>query len=76
MTCIEGRLPIHIAAERGATIDKGLGIIFRAEPKAIETRCAKTNLFPFMLAATADTCCIDTIFSLLREAPAVLGHYI
>jgi len=64
-----GRLPLHLAAEAGRHWDSGMSALVEAAPKAVNTRDIRTNFYPFMLAATAKNCDVDSIYGLLRANP-------
>jgi hypothetical protein len=46
----QGRLPLHIAMEHGLPC---ADLLLDAEPRALETRCMVTHMYPFQLAALA-----------------------
>jgi hypothetical protein len=63
-----GLLPLHLAIEKNRTWEGGVKALWRAEPRSLCTRDPSTKLYPFMLAASADSD-ISTIFRLLLAAP-------
>ena len=79
MADIHGRLPLHLAVSSGRTWNNGVHLIASAAPLALQTRDTKSGMYPFMLASIPnykwDNTCIDTIYSLIREAPHVLKRY-
>jgi hypothetical protein len=75
----DGRLPLHIALTSGRTWNNGVALIAKAEPSAVETCDSKMSMYPFMLAAIPtyswDNTSIDTIHTLLRNAPNVMQTF-
>jgi ankyrin repeat protein len=69
----QGRVPLHLAAETGRSVDAGLKELWKAAPVALTLPDPTTGLYPCLLAATRregdEGCSLDTIFSLLRETP-------
>jgi hypothetical protein len=63
-----GLLPLHLAIKKNRTWEGGVKALWRAEPRSLCTRDPSTKLYPFMLAASADSE-ISTIFRLLLAAP-------
>ena len=68
----EGRLPLHLAVEGGLEISNGLDHIFYAAPRSLENLDVRTQMYAFALAAVGEESCLDTVYWLLRKAPAVL----
>ena len=66
-----GQLPLHVAIMRGKTLEEGVQALVEANPDALTTPDAQTNLYPFMLAASVGRGRGDcsTIYALLRAAP-------
>ncbi|KAL3822441.1 hypothetical protein ACHAXA_007448 [Cyclostephanos tholiformis] len=66
-----GQLPLHLAIMRGKAWDDGVKALVEAFPDALTTPDNKTNLYPFMLAASVGRGRGDcsTIYALLRAAP-------
>ena len=66
-----GQLPLHVAIMRGKTWDDGVKALVEAYPEALTTPDNRTNLHPFMLAASVGRGRGDctTIYALLRAAP-------
>ncbi len=64
-----GRLPIHVAAERGLTWGNGLEDIFKGYADAIEILDSRqhTKLYPFAIAAIGKNNDLDTVYSMLRS---------
>ena len=50
----EGRKPFHVALEAGITWEEGLKELVESEPRLMNGRDPRTNLDPFLLAATAE----------------------
>eukprot|EP00567_Pseudictyota_dubia_P002108 CAMPEP_0197467492 /NCGR_PEP_ID=MMETSP1175-20131217/65590_1 /TAXON_ID=1003142 /ORGANISM="Triceratium dubium, Strain CCMP147" /LENGTH=428 /DNA_ID=CAMNT_0043003561 /DNA_START=727 /DNA_END=2013 /DNA_ORIENTATION=- len=69
---VSGRLPLVLSIAAGREYDDGLREILHAAPSAIEARDPETGLYPFMIAALGETCSINTVFSLLLEAPCLV----
>jgi len=69
-----GQLPLHVAIMRGKTLDEGVQALVDAYPDALTTPDTKTNLYPFMLAASIGRGRGDcsTIYALLRDAPELI----
>lgn len=72
----DGSTLLSIAINIGATWSYGVEIIFRMFPEAIYIRDKRTNLYPFMQAATISeqNTPIDTVYNLLRAAPEMLQN--
>ena len=68
----EGNL-LSMAIQKGVSWYGGLELIFRRCPENIHTRCKKTGLYPFMLAATSGS--LETIFELIRTDPELLREF-
>lgn len=75
----QGRLPLHIAAEKGFW--DSLQALVVAVPRSLEVPCPKTGLYPFQLATvpSGSKCCcpsgsleaVSFTYSLLRELIAL-----
>ena len=68
----EGKIPLHLAAEKNAPWDNVLHPLIRAMPDSLCWMDPTTKLYPFMLAAQANYA--DTTFQLMRSAPYLLKH--
>lgn len=67
-----GRLPLHIALERGCLDwENGLRLLTDSAPTAVSTRDIESHFYPFMFAAMAFR--LDLCYQLLRNSPGVLG---
>lgn len=66
-----GRLPLHAAIASGKGYQQGVQGLIEAYPEAMEIPDPKTNLYPFMLAATAGEGSknVSTIYELMRLGP-------
>lgn len=83
VTNAKGKLPLHLAIERGLMWDTGIQEIINAAPKALETRDMQSLLYPFQMAAVENDhreqgdqqshpCqCgdLNTLYMMLREKP-------
>jgi ankyrin repeat protein len=69
-----GQLPLHVAIMRGKTLDEGIQALVEAYPDALTIPDSRTNLYPFMLAASVGRGRGDcgTIYALLRAAPELV----
>ncbi len=69
-----GQLPLHVAIMRGKTLDEGVQALVEAYPDALTIPDSRTNLYPFMLAASVGRGRGDcgTIYALLRAAPELV----
>lgn len=69
-----GQLPLHVAIMRGKTLEEGVQALVDAYPEALTTPDRRTNLYPFMLAASVGRGRGDcsTIYALLRAAPDLM----
>ncbi len=63
----EGRFLLHIAAESGMGFENGLKRIIEAERRAVAATDPTTMMYPFMMAATGNDGCLDSVYHLLRE---------
>ena len=72
----EARLPLDLALSSGRTWNNGFALIVEAAPSALQVRDVKTIFYPFMLAAVPtfgwDNTSIDTIYTILHDAPSVM----
>lgn len=79
MSDSDGRMPLHLAVASGRTLNNGVAMITKAAPLALQTCDRKTRMYPFMLASVPtygwDNTCIDTIYTLLRDAPNVMQSF-
>ena len=66
----DGRLPLHLAIERGLSVEEGLEEIIQANRDALEERDGFTGFYPFVLARNN----MDLCYSLLSQYPAVTGN--
>ncbi len=62
----QNRLLLHIAAKKGVKLSTFLLMLMHCNKHSLKERDPVTNLYPFMLAATADLCELTTIYKLLR----------
>ena len=71
----QGQLPLHVAIMRGKTLEEGVEALVEAYPEALTMPDNRTQLFPFMLAASVGRGRGDasTIYALLRAAPELVG---
>jgi ankyrin repeat protein len=85
----QGRLPLHIAMEHGQPC---ADLLLDAEPRALDTRCMVTHMYPFQLAALVledsenemhlvprndkQREAISTLYTLLRKTPHFLRQYL
>jgi ankyrin repeat protein len=71
-----GRYPLSLALEYGKTFEEVAPLI-KAYPQALETKDSTTNLYPFMIAATAPSpnllSQINTVYELLRMQPDLVN---
>jgi hypothetical protein len=71
-----GRYPLSLALEYGKTFEEVAPLI-KAYPQALETEDSTTNLYPFMIAATApspnELSQINTVYELLRMQPDLVN---
>jgi len=75
------RLPLHVATEGGLPC---IELLEKVEPRALETRCPVTHMYPFQLVAfglaerdsheSSPRKSVDTIFTLLCKAPHLLEN--
>jgi hypothetical protein len=69
----EGRVPLQLAIHSGMQWSSGLKEILLADPTQLCSQDPSTKLYPFLLAATAQTgCTLDTVYQLLTALPAVI----
>lgn len=68
---ISGRLPLHSAIGSGKGYGQGVQGLIEAYPESMEIPDPETNLYPFMLAATAGKgrMAVSTIYDLMRLSP-------
>lgn len=80
---VDGRLPIHLAivyhlrndnhhANKTVLLEKVLCPIVNAAPNHMSSVDPRTNLKPFMLAATTKDALLDAVYLLLRLDPSML----
>ena len=71
----QGQLPLHVAIMRGKTLEEGVEALVEAYPEALTMPDNRTQLFPFMLAASVGRGRGDasTIYALLRAAPELVS---
>lgn len=67
-----GQLPLHLAINSGKRWDDGVKSILSAYPEALSAPDRRTNLIPFLQAASVETPDCGTIFELLRTDPSLL----
>jgi hypothetical protein len=70
----QGRLPIHLALAAGLTWRTGVSDIVLTDSSVLAEIDPIDALFPFMQAAACKRRDLSTIYSLLRENPAVLDR--
>mmetsp|Transcript_1551 Transcript_1551/g.2120 ORF Transcript_1551/g.2120 Transcript_1551/m.2120 type:complete len:373 (-) Transcript_1551:672-1790(-) len=75
MTDNEGRLPIDLAAESSRIPLKGLAMLMKGEPRAIDTRDLRDGHYPFVSAALEDKGSVNNTYFLLRAKPEVLSYF-
>ena len=64
----DGRLPIHVAADRGLTWEEGMETLVLADEDSIETFDSKvTGLYPFALAAEGPNSDLNTVYNLVHR---------
>lgn len=66
-----GKLPIHLAIGSSSLWTNGLERLLCAYPEARQMPDLSSSLLPFMIAAD-DSCDLNTIYHLLREAPEMV----
>lgn len=71
-----GRLPLHLALEAGMKWDEGVSELVSAAPEYLDHKDVSTGMIPFLVASSNDECELSTLYSLLRENPAVLGDFV
>ncbi len=75
-----GKMPLHLAVSSGRTLNNGVALIVKAAPVALQTPEKSSKMYPFMLASVPtygwDNTCLDTIYTLLREAPSVIESFV
>mmetsp|Transcript_43575 Transcript_43575/g.64673 ORF Transcript_43575/g.64673 Transcript_43575/m.64673 type:complete len:677 (-) Transcript_43575:85-2115(-) len=67
-------LPLHLAVSTGKQWDEGVASLVQAAPQALNTRCGRFNLYPFLIAATSDCNTLDTLFRLMLQTPTLVQH--
>ncbi len=68
-----GRLPIHLAISHGRKWDDGIQEIVYAGPNNLDCVDPDCSLVPFLQAASLECPDLSTIYSILRENPAVIA---
>jgi hypothetical protein len=68
----KGRLPLHMACERGMRWSGGVKQVVDANIFALEEVDNKIGLLPFALAATSRACDLNTVYQLLRYNPGII----
>mmetsp|Transcript_3788 Transcript_3788/g.3904 ORF Transcript_3788/g.3904 Transcript_3788/m.3904 type:complete len:404 (-) Transcript_3788:118-1329(-) len=65
-----GRMPLHEAISSGKQWDNGIESLVNSARHSVTHKDENvTNLFPFMMAASAHGGCLDTTYNLLRQCP-------
>ena len=68
-----GRLPLHLAIESGRKWEYGMEDIVYAGPNNLDCVDTHSGLVPFLHAASLPCTDLSTVYSILRENPAVLS---
>ena len=71
--CCQGRLPLHLAIDSGRKWENGVEDIVYAGPNNLDCVDPHSGLVPFLQAASLPSTDLSSVFSILRENPAVLS---
>ena len=71
-----GRHPLFAAAFHNLHVNKGLSLVFKANPPAIYCRDPLLHLEAFMVAAIGKSSKLSSIYFLLRQYPQAMNLYV
>lgn len=71
---VAGRIPLHLAITSGHSWKDGMEDIVYAGPDSLDHPDPQTGLIPFLQAGALGGCDVTTVYSLLRENPAVIAN--